>query len=372
MKADMMANFNGTDGDDSIPGTDEDDVIVTGNGNDTLDGRQGADLLISGSGNDFLFGGPGDDTLIGDDGVDDFFGGDGDDVLDGGTGDGLFDGGAGADTMTGGSGRDIFYNVTPGDVIDGGEGPNNDFDRINLEGSKPEGGSFTIERNPDDVESGTIRYYDADGNDAGKIVFKNIEKVVPCFTPGTRIATPRGEVAVEALSVGDRVITRDNGLQVIRWIGTRALKASDIAQAKNLAPVLIRKGALGNDLPERDMMVSPNHRMLVANDKTALYFEESEVLVAAKHLTGLQGVSVMAPTDVTYIHLMFENHEVILSDGAWSESFQPGLQSLAGVGNAQRLELLALFPELQTYAGVEDYGAARRTVKAFEAAVLVK
>jgi len=274
--------------------------------------------------------------------------------------------------MIGDVGQDIFYNVNAGDVIDGGEGGDVDFDRINLDGSIPEGGSFTIDRSADNPENGTIKYFDADGNDAGKIVFTNIEKVVPCFTPGTRIATPRGQVAVETLKVGDLVMTRDNGMQPIRWIGTRALSARDFYAAEHLYPIRIAKGALGNDLPERDMWVSPNHRMLVASDKTVLYFEESEVLVAAKHLTGLVGVGAATCEEAKYIHLMFDQHEVILSDGTWSESFQPGVQALAGVGNAQRLELLEIFPELANYGGIAGYPSARRSVKAHEAALLIR
>jgi len=367
-----MATINGTDQSDSIPGTDEDDVITAGGGHDTLAGREGDDLLLGEDGNDFLFGGDGNDTIIGGDGVDDIFAGAGDDSVDGGTGWDLIDGGAGADTLNGGADNDIFYNVGAGDVIDGGEDGKSDFDRINLDGSVPEGGSFTIQYDADNRENGTVQYYDADGQDAGKIVFKNIEKVVPCFTPGTRIATPTGEVLVENLEVGDRVVTRDNGLQTIRWIGAKPMFQNDFQKATHLAPIKINKGALGNDLPERDMMVSPNHRMLVANDKTALYFDEREVLVAAKHLTGLSGVTVATDVATIYIHLMFDQHEVILSDGTWSESFQPGLQSLAGVGNAQRVELFELFPELMTHDGVNSYLSARRSLKAHEASLLVK
>lgn len=366
-----MADINGTDTSDSIQGTDENDLITAGEGNDTLFGGAGDDDLRGEGGNDFIFGGGGNDTISGGDGIDDIFAGDGDDVIDGGTGSDLIDGGAGADTMSGGSANDIFYNVNAGDVIDGGEEGNADFDRINLEGSMPEGGRFTIDYDPENRENGTVNYFDADGVDAGKIVFKNIEKVVPCFTPGTRIATPRGEINVENLCVGDRVMTRDNGVQLIRWIGKKEISAQGFFDTEHLAPIRIAKGALGNDLPERDMLVSPNHRMLVSNDKTALYFEESEVLVAAKHLTGLPGVSMVQNVETTYIHLMFDQHEVILSDGTWSESFQPGLQSLAGVGNAQRIELFELFPELETHEGLGNYMSARRSLKAHEAKILI-
>ena len=166
------------------------------------------------------------------------------------------------------------------------------------------------------------------------------------FTPGMRIATARGEVAIGTLRVGDRIITRDNGLQEIRWIGCRIVNTAEMIRNKCLRPIRFCKGSLGNDLPERDMIMSPNHRMLVASDKTALHFDQSEALVAAKHLTGLKGVSAVAPMDACYIYLMFDQHELILSNGLWSESFQPAMHSVAGVGNAQRLELLMLFPEL--------------------------
>lgn len=367
-----MADINGTDQSDSIQGTDDNDLIVSGEGHDTISGGAGDDDLLAGDGNDFVFGNDGNDTILGGNGIDDLFGGAGDDVIDGGTGADLISGGAGSDTLIGGTENDVFYNLNAGDVVDGGEGGNNDFDRLNLEGSTPVGGRFTVQYSDDNPENGVVNYFDADGNDAGQINFKNIEKVVPCFTPGTRIATPRGEVAVENLTVGDRVITRDNGLQAIRWIGSRDMSAEDLSAAEHLSPIRIAQGALGNDLPERDMMVSPNHRMLVASDKTALYFEENEVLVAAKHLTGLPGISAVHDIATTYIHLMFEQHEVILSDGTWSESFQPGLQSLAGVGNAQRNELLELFPALGTHDGINNYASARRSLKAHEAALLVK
>ncbi len=366
-----MAVINGTDRDDSLAGTDENDIITTGEGNDTLAGRAGDDVLSAEGGNDFLFGEEGDDTLLGGDGIDDLFGGAGDDFIDGGTGNDLMTGGAGADTLIGGLGWDIFYGLNPGDIVSGGEGGNVDYNSLNLTGSAAGGVTFEVVLDEDNSENGEVIYTDAEGNDLGKIVFTDIEQIIPCFTTGTRIATPRGEVNVETLKVGDRVITRDNGLQNIRWIGNVEMSSADFQRREHLAPVLILNGALGNDLPERDMMVSPNHRMLVANDKTVLYFEESEVLVAAKHLTGRMGVKRVQNVDTNYIHLLFDQHEVILSDGTWSESFQPGLSSLAGVGNAQRNELLELFPELGTREGVERYASARRSIKAHEAALLV-
>jgi hypothetical protein len=229
-----------------------------------------------------------------------------------------------------------------------------------------------IEYTSADREDGFVNYFEADGTAAGRLSFVEIENIVPCFTPGTMIATRKGECRVEDLQVGDRVITRDNGIQEIRWVGARAMSGAELEKAAHLKPVLIRQGALGNDLPERDMMVSPNHRVLVANDKTALYFEEREVLVAAKHLTGLEGVDIVDVSETTYIHIMFDQHEVILSDGAWTESFQPGDMSLAGIGNAQRQEILELFPELATQDGINAYASARRSLKKHEAKLITQ
>jgi hypothetical protein len=202
--------------------------------------------------------------------------------------------------------------------------------------------------------------------------FTNIENVIPCFTPGTLIATPKGEVPVELLKAGDRIITRDNGIQEIRWTGRKDLGWHDFVANPHLKPVMIRKGSLGNGLPEQDMMVSPNHRLLVANDRTALYFDEHEVLVSAKHLVAAKGVDAVDSVGTSYIHFMFDRHEVVLSNGAWTESFQPGDYTLKGMGNAQRSEIFDLFPELKTEAGLEGYSSARRTLKRHEAMLLVK
>ena len=196
--------------------------------------------------------------------------------------------------------------------------------------------------------------------------------VVPCFTPGTLIATPQGERLVEDLQVGDRVITRDNGIQEIRWIGRKHLTGFDLARRPQMRPVLIQKGALGKNMPMHDLLVSPNHRILVANDKTALYFEEREVLAAAKHLTGLDGVDEVGTLGVSYIHFMFDQHEVVLSNGVWSESFQPGDYTLRGIDAAQRTEIYELFPELEQAEGLRAYGAARRSLKKHEAQLLTR
>lgn len=194
--------------------------------------------------------------------------------------------------------------------------------------------------------------------------------VVACFTPGTKIATLRGETPVERLLVGDKVVTRDNGVQELRWIGQKKVDWRLMTANPHLKPVLIRQGSLGNDMPERDLMISQNHRVLVTNERTALQFDAGEVLVAAKHLIGGLSVRSIDSIGTTYIHFMFDRHEVVLSDGIWTESFQPTDTSLKGFGNAQRAEIFELFPDLASPEGRADYGAARQTLTKTEASEL--
>lgn len=334
-------------GDDTIDGGEGNDVILGQGGNDSLTGGMGNDSVVGGVGADFLSGGDGNDTLLG---------GFGADTLQLGSGDNLAEGGLFSDRFT----FDDLGNTT----IIGGEDPDgSDIDVIDLTGVR----ANVTKTGP---ESGTIELLDANGNVAGTVTYTEIEQVI-CFTPGARIATQTGEVRVERLQAGDRVFTRDNGIQPLRWVGRRDLTPDEMRAHPEFQPVLIRQGALGKDLPERDMLVSPQHRMLLTSDLAEVMFDEREVLVAAKHLTGLDGVDQVQTGSASYLHLMFDHHEVVLADGAWSESFQPGDYSLRGIGADQRAEVLTLFPELESTEGLGTYGSARMSLKKHEAAILV-
>ncbi|WP_242650967.1 Hint domain-containing protein [Yoonia tamlensis] len=196
--------------------------------------------------------------------------------------------------------------------------------------------------------------------------------IVPCFTPGTAIATPRGEVLVENLTVGSRVLTRDNGIQHISWVGHKVVSANDMSITQSIRPITFKAGSLGGGLPERDMMVSPFHRMLVVSEMAQMYFEQNEVLVYAKDLLRLQGVGIGPIQETKYIHFMCEHHEIVLSNGSWTETFQPGDHSLKGVDAPQREELFRLFPQLATIEGRRKYRAARKTLQQKEAKLLLR
>ncbi|WGI22653.1 Hint domain-containing protein [Amylibacter sp. IMCC11727] len=388
--------------DDTIDGGDGDDLIVGGEGNDEIEGglgndviygglegidvldipdaidlvpTNGLDTVFGGEGNDTIFGADDDDVLHGDEGNDVLFGGIDDDTLFGGTGSDQFTGGEGSDEQYGGADADTFTITSTedaiGDSVDGGS-DGDDNDTLNLTGVGP----FQIINETVDADgnstSGTIQFLDAPGGTVvGELEFSEIETIVPCFTPGTLIATMTGEKLVEDLKVGDRVITRDNGAQEIRWLGNKPMSGAQLQANPHLQPVLVRKGSLGGGLPERDMLVSPNHRMLINNAEVGLLFNEPEVLVAAKHLINAdKGIVSVAASQTNYIHFMFDHHEVVLSNGAWTESFQPGDQAMAGVSQEQRSEIVELFPELAHAEGREAFASSRLSLKAFEAKML--
>ncbi|MFN4171780.1 MAG: Hint domain-containing protein [Pseudorhodobacter sp.] len=184
---------------------------------------------------------------------------------------------------------------------------------------------------------------------------------VPCFVAGTLIETDRGQRRIEDLRPGDLVMTRDNGLQPLRWIGQ-----TTVPGLGEHASIRFMAGAMGND---RALEISPNHRMLVEGWKAELYFGEEEVLVAAKHLVNGDTILRVPRAEVTYLHLLFARHEVIFAEGAAAESLHPGDLILKGEGQTAR-EILALFPELGDRTGRSLRRAARPIPLGREARVL--
>lgn len=168
-----------------------------------------------------------------------------------------------------------------------------------------------------------------------------------CFTTGVMIETAKGPVAVEDLKVGDLVLTLDHGLQPIRWCGQQQLSARHLAARPALRPVRISAGALGPDLPASDLLVSPQHRILVRSAVARRMFGADEVLVAAKQLTQIDGIAPDQAADpVTYFHILFDRHEIVISNGAPTESMYTGAEALKSVSIAARQEICELFPEL--------------------------
>ncbi len=137
------------------------------------------------------------------------------------------------------------------------------------------------------------------------------EDGTPCYCRGTLILTDKGEVAVEDLKIGDLLVTKSGAARPIRWIGTRSYNGRFAAGNRDILPVLIKADALGDNVPKRDLWVSPLH---------AMYLDG--VLIPAMHLVnGTSIVQVESFDTVEYFHLELDTHDVIVAEGALSESF---------------------------------------------------
>ena len=194
---------------------------------------------------------------------------------------------------------------------------------------------------------------------------------VICFTAGTRIRTPDGYTRVEDLLAGDKVQTKDNGPQELLWVGSRHLTGARLHASPSLRPVRIRAHALAQGVPNDDLLVSPHHRMLYQGPKARVLFNEPEVLVRACDMIDDHDVFTdYALREVTYVHLLFAEHQIVWANRMLSESFHPANTTLDMIDPGQRDGLLELFPHLAH--DLHSYGApARRNLDKPEAAILL-
>jgi len=298
------------------------------------------------------------------------------------TGGDILDGGDGADLVYGGAGNDTIT-VDQGDTVEGGDGDDR-FELADLDttgtgndsisitgGEGDETGGDTLVLTPD-VTYDDITFTNTDDNAAGLsgnftmadgtfVEFSEIENII-CFTPGTMILTEVGERPIESLKIGDRVVTRDSGLRPIRWIGRRTVPGRG-----RFAPVMVAPNVM--DGSRTGLLVSPQHRILFAGYQAQLLFGQDEVLVAAKHLVDDADVKVREMPEVTYIHVMFDHHEVIYAEGIATESFHAGDVGLSAICEEAREELFGLFPELRS-APRHMGDTARHCLKRYEARLL--
>ena len=194
---------------------------------------------------------------------------------------------------------------------------------------------------------------------------------VICFTPGTRLDTPKGPRPVEALREGDLVQTRDSGAQPVHWIGSRRITGARLQVMPQLRPVRLGTGALGIERPDQSLLVSPEHRLLVRGRAAHALFNTDEVLVAARDLVnGTTVIEDHAVREVTYVHLLLPKHEILVANGVETESFHPANADLATLGAADRARLVGRLPGLE--ADPHLYGPfARRNLTRSEAAILL-
>ncbi|WP_378949001.1 Hint domain-containing protein [Paracoccus sp. R86501] len=320
--------------------------------NDALTGNAGANVISGGAGNDTLDGGAGTDSLIG---------GIGDDLITGGTGADRFvySVGDGLDTIT-----DFNQN---GETLGDGNNADNDFldmsqyydtlgqmradilddGILNQSNSTVNGGSVDYSDNLTFGADAGIALNGIDASNVNLLLSAETTGVV-CFARGSLIDTPSGQVAIEDLQAGDLVRTMDRGFQELRWIGSRQLDAIDLRQHPRLLPIRIKAGALGEGLPEKDLIVSPQHRMLVRSAIAKRMFGTHEVLIPANKLLILDGIDIdEAATSVEYFHMLFDQHEIVFANGSAAESLFTGAEAIRSLTEEAKREVFTLFPELQ-------------------------
>lgn len=406
MQVQTYYNFNPIDfsgGGGPADPTASHDVIYGGDGNDTIDGGFGNDTIYGGADNDVIRASAGNDTIVGGTGTDVYtalstttLATQAIKVAVNAAGDGTVQkiGDATTDTIT--SIEMFTANEQTGQIdeitITGAVKKSGIDDKIIGLNDSAVGtfapfsggaaiafggmGQPTISQllsgtyNPGSgpIEPiGTFRIASGDeSGQIGDIGFTNFEIInfdVVCFVRGTHITTAGGEIKVEDLCLGDMVLTKDHGYQPIRWIGLAKRPAYG-----RLAPIRIKAGALGNS---RDLWVSPQHKMLITDAMAELLFEQNEVLVPANFLVNDDTIRVMEGGFVEYLHIMFDDHEIIFAEDAPSESFFLGAQGWKSLDDPAQAELLELFPELMD----KDFSAhdqtARRSLRKFEADVLM-
>jgi VCBS repeat-containing protein len=206
-----------------------------------------------------------------------------------------------------------------------------------------------------------VQANDADGDIDVETVTITIEGAV-CFAADTLVETETGLRPIETLAPGDRIRTLDRGPVDLRWIGAMPVSTAEMEANPRLAPVRIRAGALGPGLPKRDLRVSRQHRILVCGPQARAAFGTTEALVPAINLVPLPGVTVEGtPRAVVYYHLLFDRHEVVLSEGAPTESLLPTARGLQGLPASARDDVLTRLPHLARTENVPT--PARRIVQ---------
>jgi len=194
---------------------------------------------------------------------------------------------------------------------------------------------------------------------------------VICFTPGTQILTPEGTKPIQDLREGDHVQTKDNGAQPIQWMGQRRMSGARLFAMPKLRPIRIRAGVFGLDEPDSDLLVSPEHRMLLKGCVALALFNTPEVLVAARDLLDHDRVCVDSNLrEITYVHMLLPQHEILFANGVESESFHPANAALSTLDAGDRARLSTMLPTVEY--NPQGYGSyARRNLSSSEAAILL-
>lgn len=163
----------------------------------------------------------------------------------------------------------------------------------------------------------------------------------PCFCAGTEIATPSGVRKVEDLMAGDLVLTAEGTARPILWIGATRVSHAALQAHPECRPIIIAANAFGPGAPAADLHVSPQHRVLIKDPMCELLFGEAAVLVPARFLVDRLAEVALPTADVDYYHILLEDHDMLVSNGLVTESFQPARRMIDAMDEASRARLEA-------------------------------
>lgn len=158
----------------------------------------------------------------------------------------------------------------------------------------------------------------------------NASQTFECFLTGTLILAASDEVPVETLKVGDLVKTAQGELVAVKWIGYQTFEEGTPSHPFRTFPIQIKAGALGNNLPQRDLFVSPDHAILV----------DSLLINAGALENGVSIIATQPQESFTYYHIELEQHSLLIAEGTYAESFLPQNQGRDTFDNGDEYETL--------------------------------
>jgi hypothetical protein len=194
--------------------------------------------------------------------------------------------------------------------------------------------------------SATLAEMDAIGNGAIPLTLVDIDPPPFCFSRGAEMSTPSGRRLVEDLRAGDSVLTEDGRSVTIAWIGVSRYGPEQAAWEDRLRPVHLHAHAFGPGLPGRELVLSPQHRIVVEGVPCELQFGTERAFVAARHLTAPFATMPEPEADVTYFHILLERHEILVANGLPSESLQPARRMIEALSSEARNGLKAVVDTL--------------------------
>ena len=188
-------------------------------------------------------------------------------------------------------------------------------------------------------------------------------KIAPGFCQGTTLMTDEGAQPVDWLRAGDRVITRDHGFQKILW----AERTVAAASAKTRPQIRLATGCAGHNTPEQDLHLHPEHRILLKSPRIELLFACHEAFVPASAVTnGCEIIATHSDQQTSYFHILFKQHEIVLAEGLWVESFFPDTAALNVLPTEQQTRIRELLG-----AKIDRQQTARQCLKPWQAKLLI-